>query len=106
MQDFILNMLEGRTSSNYQRDMGIVKKIFEVCDYDLAFLSKVKKPFHFKETSLGWFGSQDGLDYIKKKHAEFKYKVPEKDKIVDSGRKSGKDSTTARPKTLRDFLNE
>ena len=50
----------------------------------------------------------NGKEFLNKKHREFYYKLPEKDKFVDTKEKSGEDTleNKNKKKTLRDFLYE
>ena len=98
-------MLVNSKPTNYFFEMHTVTKIFEQFNNDLDFLSKVKAPFELKGT-IKYFLTQDGREYLSKKHKEFYYKPPEKDKFVDMEVKVGEDILEKKKKTLRDFLNE
>ena len=98
-------MLGGLKPINYVFEMSTVTKIFTQFNNDLEFLSKVKPPFQLKGT-IKYFLTQDGREYLSKKHKEFYYKPPEKDKFVDTEVKAGQDILEKKKKTLRDFLNE
>jgi len=104
-KEFLKRMLGGLKPINYVFEMSTVTKIFTQFNNDLEFLSKVKPPFQLKGT-IKYFLTQDGREYLSKKHKEFYYKPPEKDKFVDTEVKAGQDILEKKKKTLRDFLNE
>jgi hypothetical protein len=104
-KEFLKRMLGGLKPINYVFEMSTVTKIFTQFNNDLEFLSKVKPPFQLKGT-IKYFLTQDGREYLSKKHKEFYYKTPEKDKFVDTEVKAGQDILEKKKKTLRDFLNE
>ena len=104
-KQFLKRMLGGLKPINYVFEMSTVTKIFTQFNNDLEFLSKVKPPFELKGT-IKYFLTQDGREYLSKKHKEFYYKPPEKDKFVDTKEKSGEDTLENKKKTLRDFLYE
>ena len=95
----------GARASSCECEIHAATKVFECFKNDTDFLSKVKPPFVFKNT-IKYFLTKDGKEYLQKKHKEFYYKPPEKDKFVDTGVKSGEDTLRKKPKTLRDFLND
>jgi len=104
-QLFISRMLGAGNSPNYKLDMMIVKEIFESFDNDLDFLHKVKPPFEFKKgAGLLYFRSPAGKEYLRKKYNEFKFEVPEREKVVDLGVKAGEDIYEHKPTTIREFL--
>jgi len=98
-------MLAGSKATDWRMEMHTATKVFECFENDTDFLSKVKPPFVFKNT-IKYFLTKDGKEYLQKKHKEFYYKPPEKDKFVDTGVKSGEDILRKKTKTLRDFLND
>jgi hypothetical protein len=102
---FLKRVLGGSKPTNYVFEMHTVTKVFEQFDNDLDFLGKVKPPFELKGT-IKYFLTKDGREYLSKKHKEFYYKPPEKDKFVDTEVKVGEDTIEKKKKTLRDFLNE
>ena len=104
-KEFLKRMLVNSKPTNYFFEMHTVTKIFEQFNNDLDFLSKVKAPFELKGT-IKYFLTKDGREYLSKKHKEFYYKPPEKDKFVDTEVKAGEDILEKKKKTLRDFLNE
>jgi len=104
-KDFLKRMLANSKPDNYVFEMHTVTKIFEWFWNDLDFLSKVKPPFELKGT-IKYFLTKDGREYLIKKHKEFYYKPPEKDKFVDTKEKVGEDIIETKTKTLRDFLYE
>tara|TARA_R110000765_G_scaffold213348_2_gene318447 strand:- start:1701 stop:2150 length:450 start_codon:yes stop_codon:yes gene_type:complete len=106
-REFLKRMLGGSKPTNYVFEMHTVTKIFEQFDNDVEFLSKVKPPFELKET-IKYFLTHNGKEFLNKKHREFYYKLPEKDKFVDTKEKSGEDTleNKNKKKTLRDFLYE
>ena len=55
---------------------------------------------------IKYFLTKDGKEYLRKKHKEFYFKTPEKDKFVDTKEKAGEDIMEHKTKTLRDFLYE
>jgi hypothetical protein len=85
--------------------MKVVTNIFSHFENDLDFLSKVSPPSWLRG-SLRFFITNKGMDFLDKKYLEFKYKVREPEKCVDTGEKSGDDLISRRIPTLRDFLNE
>ena len=104
-RSFLKRMIGNQKPDSYPLEMSVVKKIFDFFDNDLDFLSKVKP--HFKlNNSIKYFLTKDGKEYLVKKHREFYYKPPEKDKFVDTEVKSGEDILKKKKKTLRDFLDD
>tara|TARA_Y100001973_G_scaffold93358_1_gene144117 strand:+ start:114 stop:557 length:444 start_codon:yes stop_codon:yes gene_type:complete len=104
-KDFLKRMLGGSKPTNYVFEMSTVTKIFAQFEGDLDFLTKVKPPFELKGT-IKYFLTKDGREYLRKKYKEFNYKLPEKDKFVDTKEKFGEDILRKKKKTLRDFLND
>jgi hypothetical protein len=83
----------------------IAGEIFKSFENDVDFLSKVKPPFEFKKGSgLLYFRTIAGKEYLRKKYLEFKFIIPEQEKPVDLGVKSGDDIYEHQPRTLREFL--
>lgn len=104
-REFVKRMLAGSKATDWRMEMHTATRVFEQFKNDTDFLSKVKPPFVFKNT-IKYFLTKDGKEYLQKKHKEFYYKPPEKDKFVDTGVKSGEDIIRKKTKTLRDFLND
>jgi len=102
---FIKRMLGNSKASDWRLEMTVATKIFKDFKDDLNFLSKVKPPFELKG-SIKYFLTKDGKEYLRKKHKEFYFKTPEKDKFVDTKEKAGEDIMEHKTKTLRDFLYE
>lgn len=104
-KDFIKRMLNGHKSLDYKLDMMTATKVFKEFDNDVDFLSKVKPPFKL-DSSIKYFLTKDGMEYLKKKKLEFYYKPKNYEKIVDHQKKIGEDRVIEKRKTLRDFLDE
>ena len=105
-REFLFRVLNGEKPANYCLEMTVVKKIFAHFENDLDFLSKVNPPSWMKGNSIRWFLTNDGKQFLDKKYKEFKFKIAEFEKCVDSGEKFGDDLIEHRPLTLRNFLNE
>ena len=104
-KEFLKRMLGESKPINWVFEMHTTTKIFEQFNNDLDFLSKVKPPFSLEGT-IKYFLTPKGGEYLDKKHREFYYKPPEKDKFVDTKEKVGEDIIETKTKTLRDFLYE
>ena len=104
-RQFIKRMLGGSKATDWRIEMHTATLIFNQFDNDLEFLEKVKPPFAFKNT-IKYFLTKDGKEYLRKKHQEFYYKPPDKDKFIDTKEKAGEDILQTKKKTLKDFLNE
>ena len=104
-QLFITRMIGKGNSPNYALDMAITKELFEAYNNDLDFLHKVKAP-SWIDPKMGmlYFRSAIGKEYMRKKYIEFKFIIPESEKPVDLGVKSGDDVYENKPRTLRQFL--
>ena len=98
-------MLNGHKSLDYKLDMMTATKVFKEFDNDVDFLSKVKPPFKL-DSSIKYFLTKEGMEYLKKKKLEFYYKPKNYEKIVDHQKKIGEDRVIEKRKTLRDFLDE
>ena len=105
-REFLFRVLNGVRPANYSLEMTVVTKIFTHFENDLDFLSKVNPPSWMKGDSLRWFLTCDGKQFLDKKYKEFKFKIAEFEKCVDSGEKFGDDLIGHQTLTLRDFLNE
>jgi len=104
-QFFISRMLGNAKSPSYKLDMMIAKEVFETFNNDIDFLHKVKRPFEFDpQKGLLYFKSPAGKEYLRKKYTEFKFIIPESEKPVDLGVKSGDDVYENKPRTIREFL--
>ena len=104
-RDFIKRMLAGSKATDWRMEMHTATKVFSEFDNDLDFLEKVKPPFVFKNT-IKYFLTKEGREYLRKRHKEFYYKPPDKDKFIDTKEKAGEDILEKKKKTLKDFLNE
>jgi hypothetical protein len=104
-RDFVKRMLGGSKATDWRMEMHAATIVFNQFDNDLEFLEKVKPPFTFKNT-IKYFLTKDGKEYLRKKHQEFYYKPPDKDKFIDTKEKAGEDILQTKKKTLKDFLNE
>lgn len=104
-RDFIKRMLAGSKAKDWRMEMHTATKVFSEFDNDLDFLEKVKPPFVFKDT-IKYFLTKEGREYLRKRHKEFYYKPPDKDKFIDTKEKAGEDILEKKKKTLKDFLNE
>lgn len=102
-RDFLSRMLDNQKPDNYKLEMMVVKQVFQAFDNDLDFLSKVKPPFKMSG-SIRYLITDAGMKYLKKKYLEFKFIIPEHEKPVDLGVKSGDDVYEKQPRTIRDFL--
>ena len=104
-RDFVKRMLGGSKATDWRMEMHTATTVFNKFDNDIDFLEKVKPPFVFKNT-IKYFLTKDGKEYLLKKHKEFYYKPPDKDKFIDTKEKAGEDILETKKKTLKDFLNE
>ena len=83
-----------------------------LCDCGHKFSpSKKKQPKPFFSArknfiKIKYFLTKEGKEYLRKKHKEFYYKPPDKDKYLDTKEKAGQDILESKKKTLKDFLNE
>lgn len=84
-------------------DMISVHEIFSWYVDEISFMEKVCAP-PFKLNNILWFKTEEGKKYLRKKLLEFKFKIPEYEKPVDTGVKSGDDLEEIKPKTIRTFL--
>jgi hypothetical protein len=101
---FLRRMLRADASFKASKlDMICVHEIFSWYPDEIEFMKKVSRP-PFKLNNILWFKTEDGKQYLNKKLLEFKYKIPEYEKPVDTGIKSGDDLTDIKPQTIRKFL--
>ena len=86
-----------------KQQMIVLHEIFSWYPEEIDFMRKVPPP-PFKLNNILWFKTKDGKEYLAKKLREFHHKIPESEKPIDTGVKSGDDKLDIKVQSIRKFL--